>query len=161
MPVLQNPLHERACQAYVVLGLPQHEAYLKAGFKTKQIGKSLRTTASRFFNRPEVKERIAQLQFETVKRVGVTIDHLLMELDDAYKMAMRLKHPAAAVGAVTTKAKLLGLMVDKSEVDAVIRKPSRTPTGDKEMLLSDWKAKFAPKTQPEPKVPEPPKGTLQ
>ncbi|RJT38686.1 hypothetical protein D3227_15575 [Mesorhizobium waimense] len=55
------------------------------------------------------------------------------------------KLPAAGVAAIMGKARLLGLVVDKTEVATVIRKPARSPTTDTRMSLEEWQAKFAPK----------------
>jgi hypothetical protein len=43
------------------------------------------------------------------------------------------------------KAKLLGFVIDKAEIDATYRKPSRRPIEDKKISLEEWKEKFAPK----------------
>jgi len=41
--------------------------------------------------------------------------------------------------------KLLGFVIDKAEIDATLRKPSRRPTEDRKISLEEWKEKFAPK----------------
>jgi hypothetical protein len=69
---------------------------------------------------------------------------LVKQLDEMYMLAKKVKHPAAGVGAVLAKGKLLGLVVDRAEIDATIRKPSRVPTEDKTMSMEEWQQKFAP-----------------
>lgn len=51
-------------------------------------------------------------------RNRVTVDSLLEELDEARALALRVDQPSAAIQASTTKAKLVGLMVDRKESGA-------------------------------------------
>ncbi|WP_292074751.1 hypothetical protein [Mesorhizobium sp.] len=43
------------------------------------------------------------------------------------------------------KARLLGLVVDKAEINSTIRKPFRTPTTDSQISIDEWVKRFAPK----------------
>lgn len=63
------------------------------------------------------------------------------------RLARRQKHPAAGVGAIMGKAKLLGLIVEKGEATdgSAARRPMREPTEAKEMSMDEWTEKFAPK----------------
>jgi hypothetical protein len=143
MPVLSNARYERFAQA-VARGKTQHDAYKYAGFNPNQAAKDCRSNAGKLARKPDVAARIVELQEKQAKRIGVTVDALIEELDDMLKLAKRVKHPAAGVGAILAKGKLLGLIVDRAEVDGTIRKPSRVPTADKQMTLADWQKKFAP-----------------
>ena len=144
MPLLQNPRHERFALG-ITEGLSQGDAYLKAGFKTKLTGKNLRGEASKLANRPDVTARIAELREIQVHSTGVTVDSLVEELEELRRLAVAVKNPAAGVGAVLGKAKLLGLIVDKAEIEGNLRKPSREPTDKGQMSVEEWKEKFAPK----------------
>jgi phage terminase small subunit len=154
MPVLKNPRYERFAQG-VAKGKSQHDAYIYAGYAPNQKPKDVRSNAGTLARRPEIAERIIELQEKQAKRVGITVDALLGELDEMFKLAKRVKHPAAGVGAVLAKGKLLGLIVDKAEVEGTIRKPARRPTTDRQMTMEEWQKKFAPEGV------LPPKGTVQ
>ena len=150
MPVLKNPRHERFAQG-VAKGMSQHEAYEYAGFSNPG---GDRSNAGKLARKPQVAERIEEMLAKQAKRIGVTVDALVAELDGMLQLAKRVKHPAAGVGAILAKGKLLGLITDKVEVEGSIRKPSRTPTADKQMSLAEWTKRFAPPD-------DPPKDTVQ
>jgi len=144
MPVLQNLRHERFALG-LVEGLSQGDAYMRAGFNTRLKGNLLRSEASKLAKREDIKGRVIELQELQVQRLGVTVDSLIGELDEMRKLAIAVKNPAAGVGAVMGKAKLLGLIVDKAEVEGTLRKPAREPTDKKQMSVDEWTKKFAPK----------------
>lgn len=148
MPVLPHPRHERFAQA-VAKGKSNHDAYIYAGY-AKGKPNDVRSNAGTLARKPEIAARIAELQDNQARRIGVTVDQLVAELDDFAKLAKRMKHPAAGVGAVLAKAKLLGLIVDKAEVDATVRKPSREPTEQRQMTMDEWREKFVPRLPGEP-----------
>lgn len=93
---------------------------------------------------PKVAARIAELRNAAAKRLEITVDDLVAELEDMRKLAMACKNPAAGVAAVMGKAKLLGLIVDKAEVATTLRKPLREPGEINQMSLDEWQARFAP-----------------
>lgn len=144
MPVLVNPRHERFAQG-IAKGKSQHEAYIYAGFAPNQAPKDCRSNAGVLARRPEVAARIAELLAKQAKRVGITVDALLEELQDMLSLAKRVKHPAAGVGAILAKGKLLGLITDKTEAEINFRKPVRRPGAETEMSMDEWQKKFAPK----------------
>lgn len=143
MPILKNARYERFAQA-IAKGKSQHEAYVYAGYSASEKAKDTRSNAATLAGRPEVKARIEELLERQAKRVGITVDKLLEELQDMLNLAKRVKQPAAGVGAILAKGKLLGLITDKVENDVVVRKPSREPTEQGEMTMSEWADKFAP-----------------
>lgn len=142
MPVLANARYERFAQN-LVTGMPQHEAYTKAGFLLKP--SAHRTDASKLAHKPEIADRVRELLERQAKRLDVTIDTLVAELDLMFKLALATKQPAAGIGATMGKAKLLGLVVDKVETETTVRRPMRVPGSDKTMSMEEWKKRFAPK----------------
>lgn len=100
-------------------GLTCEEAYIKAGY-AKNRGNSYKLS-----KRPEIVVRIAYLRFrienevvaaEVSARVAIiyTKSDALRELEEVRAAALASKSYAAAVSAVMGKAKLSGLLVDKS-----------------------------------------------
>jgi phage terminase small subunit len=142
--VLGNARYERFAQG-LARGKTQHDAYIWAGFSPDRKPVQVRSEASKLSRRPEIAARVVYLQGRQAERIGVTVDALVQELDDMLKLAKRVKHPAAGVGAILAKGKLLGLIVDRAEVEGSIRKPSRTSETPKQMTLAEWQEKFAPK----------------
>jgi hypothetical protein len=110
MPILTNPRHEKFCQARA-LGRTLDQAYVEAGYKPSF------SAASRMSRNVKVMERIIELQAPSVERYEVTADSIAAELDEAKAFAYECKQPSAAVSAVLGKAKLFGLISDRSVVN--------------------------------------------
>ena len=109
MPALKNIRHERFCQA-LFRGEPAVRAYESAGYKVHQ-GNSSRL---RWFEM--VQSRLAELQSEAAKVSGITVESLLSELEHARQRADSLNQLSASVKAISEKAKISGLLVQKIEV---------------------------------------------
>ncbi|MDX8492703.1 terminase small subunit [Mesorhizobium sp. VK22B] len=137
-----NARQERFCLG-LAEGLPQSRAYVQAGYAA--CGNAAEVSASQLLRNPKVAARLAELQASAARRSEITVDDLVAELDDMRKLATACKNPAAGVAAVMGKAKLLGLIVDKAEIEATVRKPAREPTDDKRMSLEEWERRFRPK----------------
>lgn len=144
MGILVNARYERFAQN-LATGMAQHAAYTKAGFILKPGGH--RTDCSKLAHKPEIEDRVKELLERQAKRLDVTIDTLVAELDLMFKLALATKQPSAGVGATMGKAKLLGLVVDKVETETTVRRPMRSPGSDKTMSMEEWQKRFAP---PEP-----------
>ena len=120
-----------------------HEPISRRGYKAR--GNAAEVEASKMVRLPKVAARVAELQAKAAMRSEVTVDSLVADLDDMLQLATKIGQPSAGVSAVMGKAKLLGLVIDRAEVSAVVRKPSRTPTIDKSISMEEWVKKFAPK----------------
>jgi hypothetical protein len=108
---LKNPRHEAFVQAYTE-GLPAYKAYLQAGYKC-----SVRTAmveSSKLLRKPDIRNRRRQLLEELAERILVTKESLCMEYDHAIALAHEQGQPAAAISAITAKAKLFGLEAPKN-----------------------------------------------
>jgi phage terminase small subunit len=108
MPPLDNAKHERFAQG-LSKGQTATEAYEQAGYRGD------RTAASRLSTNVNVQRRVAELQDRGALRAEVTIESLLTEAAEIQAKAMELGQPSAAVAALTAKAKLAGLWIDKAE----------------------------------------------
>jgi phage terminase small subunit len=137
MPALENPTHERFC-LLVASGRNQIDAY-RLAFKVRKPDTS---NASKLARSDECALRIRELQEEQRKRIGVSLDALLRELNAMYRLARRSKQPGAGVQATMAKAKLLGFVVDRAEVEGTMRRPLREPSEVKKMSLEEWSEKF-------------------
>lgn len=116
MPILTDPRHERYCQIRVAQkgkDKPQtiDESYVQAGFKPN------RSNASRLNAKEHIQARIEELQSEIREELGVTVESIVEELEEARIHALKdEKGASAAVSASMGKAKVSGLLVDKTEL---------------------------------------------
>src|SRR5215471_15103923 len=112
MPVLSNPRRERFAQ-YLAAGMPQVEAYEKAGY-ARDTGAAARVSAI-----ASVRQRVAELLRRNIAKqdaaTTVTVEQLQAELEAARAGAMESGRYNDAVAAITAKAKLGGLWVERSE----------------------------------------------
>jgi hypothetical protein len=147
MPALRNIVWESFARNRVK-GLGVTESYLKAKGTTTKNKRSAATQGSRMQKRPEVAGRIAELLEAQAAKVTVTVPQLLKELEQARLGSAVTGQWASAVGAILGKARLMGLLIDRKEVEIIHRKPSRVPVDeDQQISLAEWEKRFAPKRQ--------------
>ena len=142
MPVLKNSRHELFCQA-LSQGQSQDSAYKAANYKGS------RQHAYRLATKGYIRERVAELMGRNIAKMdevaAVTIASLVAEAEAARAMAMEEKQPAAAIAALTAKAKLAGKWVERSE--------RTTKTDDLNTLSDSELAAIVRQGQPEPVQP--------
>ena len=139
-----NPKQEKFCQL-VAKGEPVYRAYIMAGYVSKT-KKDQEANGFRLYRIAQVTARIRELQLKNAAKIGVGVEQIVKELDSVMRLAKKTKQAGAAVAAITTKAKILGLMVDRQEVtQTVVRKPMRTSGAPERMTIEEWKKQFAPK----------------
>ena len=113
-----TPKQESFCQLYIELGNAS-EAYRQSYDADSMNENTVHVKASELLSNGKVSVRIEQIRSEHKKRHNITIDTLLLELEEARQAALSpmLEKPqtAAAVSATMGKAKLLGL--DKKIID--------------------------------------------
>ena len=78
---------------------------------------SVHVSACKLLKNAKVTLRVQQLQERLQKRHDVTLDSLTRELDEDREGAREAGQYSAAISAVLGKAKLNGLIVDKSKSD--------------------------------------------
>lgn len=108
MSALANAKHEKFAQE-LSKGKTATEAYVSAGYKES------RPAASRLSTNVNIVARIAEIQNAGAVRVEVTVASLIEEAADIQRAAQADKQHSAAIAALTAKAKLAGLWVDKNE----------------------------------------------
>src|SRR5262245_53279852 len=107
MPALKNPRHEAFAQA-LARGMSAAAAYGQVGFKPH------RANAATLARKEHISVRVAELQEEQLAIQQVTIESLIAEAEAARAKAMSEKGgAAAAVSALTAKAKLAGMWREK------------------------------------------------
>lgn len=136
MTALANPKHERFAQE-LAKGKSQAEAYAEAGYAPSE------PNASRLTRNDKVQARVAEIQNRAVIRTEITLASLLQEAGVIQAAAMADKQHSAAIAALTAKAKLAGLWVDKSETENV--NTNYVVSGEPVDNVEDWEAEHAPK----------------
>lgn len=108
---------ENFCFEYVKSGNAS-DAYRKAGYAKTMSEKTVNEASSRLMKNSKVVARIESLRKPVIERAKATLQDILDELDENRKVALTAETPqaAAATAATMGKAKLLGYMVDKTEV---------------------------------------------
>jgi hypothetical protein len=118
MPALKNPRHEAFAQA-LARGVSASAAYVEGGYKAN------RHNAAALAREEHIRTRVAELQeellgihkqatAEAVANAKVTIESLIAEAEAARAKAMSERGgAAAAVSALTAKAKLAGMWREK------------------------------------------------
>ena len=94
-----------------------------------------------------------------MRRPSVFQSNLTKMLVDTYNLAILTKQASAAAQSVMGLAKLHGMIIDKTQVDALVRKPSPDPSAESEMSEDDWLAQYgaasaqSPSSEPKPDKP--------
>lgn len=108
MPVLTNARHEKFCQERAK-GKTFAEAYALAGFAPDD------GNATKLGAKPHIQERVREITGNAARRAEVSIASIIEELEESRLLAMSIKQPAPAVSASLGKAKVAGLLIDKTE----------------------------------------------
>jgi hypothetical protein len=109
------------CQNLIAGGMNATGAYRAAGYKGR--GNSAEAGASEILRNPKVAARIAELQSKYARKVEKTVADIVADLDRLRDEALARGQTGAGVQAVMGMAKLLGLVIDKAEITAILRKP--------------------------------------
>lgn len=99
----------------VVSGMTQADAYRKAYSTGKMKAETVQQSASRLMADRKVSARVAELRAPVVEKVQYDLEQAMGEADQALQLALKKEHPGSMVAAVTLKAKLNGLLIEKRE----------------------------------------------
>ena len=109
-----TPKQEAFCRAYLETGNAS-EAYRRAYDAEAMSQNAIAVEACTLLSNPNIAQILNELRKPIIERHAVTVDSLMIELEESRKMALENGAPAAAVSATMGKAKILGL--DKQAVD--------------------------------------------
>lgn len=97
-------------------GKSQHQAYLEAYPKSKDwLPSSVDCEASKLASNTKVLQRLDDIRNKADIKTVETIEKLTNELNTVLQQALSLEQTSSAVSAIMGKAKLLGLIVDKTD----------------------------------------------
>ncbi len=93
------------------------EAY-RLAYNSNAAANIIHRKAYDLLQHPAIKKELEVLQEQAKERNKVTIDSILQELEQARTLALEADNPqcSAAIAASMSKAKLLGLVVEKQEI---------------------------------------------
>jgi len=136
----------------VIKGKTYSEAYAKAGYKTTK-GNNTDSAASRLSRNVKVEAAIVATRRAAAQRAEITVDTIVERLEEIRRVALEVDPPqaSAAVAAVMGQAKVLGLVIDRSQVDITHHKPAPFPTKILELSQDEWLAQFD-KSTPQKKI---------
>lgn len=110
-----TPKQEAFCQA-IVSGLSQADAYRKAYDAKAMKPAVIQNKASLLMKRGEVRVRIENLRKPVIEKLQYGLEQAMAEAADAFAVSKAKEQGGAMVAAVQLRAKLNGLLVDRSEV---------------------------------------------
>src|SRR5215471_5202089 len=108
-----RPRHEQFARRIVVADESQAASYRALYPRARKA--SSWAAASRLLRNGNVARRVQELREIAARRHERTIDGIADELDQSHELALKLGQCSAAVAATMGKAKLFGLLVNKSE----------------------------------------------
>jgi phage terminase small subunit len=114
-----TPKQEAFARVYVEVGNAS-EAYRQAYDAENMSQEAIWVEACRTLANPNVSLKVMELQKAASERTLVTVESLTRELNEDRELARKLENPSAAVSAVMGKAKLHGLITDKTKNDTTV-----------------------------------------
>jgi hypothetical protein len=107
--------------AYTETGVAA-EAYRTAYHASNMSDHAIYKEASKLMRHPLIAPRITEFKVmvsnKVVERIVYDTQAAMQEAHQAFNLALRRENPAAMIAAVTLRAKLNGLIVDKAEIKA-------------------------------------------
>ena len=99
---------------------------------------------NKLLKHPALAAALARARATLQERTLLRVEDFVEQLMEAREVALACEPPqaSAAVAASMGAAKLLGLVVDRSQVDVVHHKPSLLPTKQLELSEDEWKRQF-------------------
>ena len=136
MPSLDNQRHERFAQE-LAKGKTATEAYVLAGYKPND------GNAATLKGNQRVLDRVSELQERGAIKTEITLESLIREAGEIQDAAKADGQHSAAVAALTAKAKLAGLWIDRSETENT--NTNYVVSSDPVENVEDWEREHAPK----------------
>lgn len=127
MTALTNAKHEKFAQG-LAQRKSQADSYKAAGYKFDA------AAASRLSRNIKILDRVAELTAAASMRVEVTLASLIKEAGEIQEAAKGAQQYSAATAALTAKAKLAGLWIDKSDNQNTNRNLNANDATDQQLL---------------------------
>lgn len=106
---------EEAFAQAIVSGMKQVDAF-RAVYSTKGRESNVHEGACNLMKKPKIISRIAELRAPVIAKLQYGLEEAMKEAMEAYIVSKGKEQGGAMVAAVTLRAKLNGLLVDKKEI---------------------------------------------
>ncbi len=110
-----TPKQEKFCQKYIELGNAS-EAYRQSYDSANMKPEVVNNKASALLAKGEIRVRLEELRKPLLETHQITVHSLIGELDEARDVGIETKNANAMISATMAKAKIAGLVIDKSEL---------------------------------------------
>ncbi len=110
-----TPKQEKFCQA-IVRGTNQSQAYREAYDAKNMLPTTINERACRLMQESKISTRVEELRGPIIEKLQYDLAAAMAEACEALGMARRHENPSVMVAAVALRAKLCGLLVEKSEM---------------------------------------------
>ena len=114
MPALKNGKHEKFVKAICIGNMSNADAYRSAYGADKSVSVAS-AAANRLLKSVKVITRVSELQAKAAEKHEITVELMIDEFNEIVGKASAKEQYSAAVAALTAKAKLAGLWVDRAE----------------------------------------------
>jgi len=108
-----TPKQEKFCQA-IVRGMNQSAAYREAYDAKNMLPTTINERACRLMQESKISTRVEELREPVVEKARYDLETAMGEANRALVMAEAQENPSVMVAAVALRAKLYGLLVEKS-----------------------------------------------
>lgn len=133
-----TPKQERFCTSYWELGNATN-AY-KLVYNTQSMNpETINREAKRLLDNPKIATRLDEIRILHTESHKVTVESITTELEFNRELALHLEQPSAANQATMGKAKIHGLIQDKSHVELVDERDNTTALDAVHALLNQDK----------------------
>ena len=129
-----NARHEAFCRG-LAEGKSQLEAYRDAGYSGSD--NVVSAGAAQLIRNLKIVARVKELQAQAASHTVETVHTLVAKLEQLRRLAVKEGQVSAGVAAVMGQAKLLGLVVDKAQIEAIVRRPAPAPGVDLGVILDE------------------------
>ena len=129
------PHARNASRRQSLQGMNGPQASREAGYAANP--HAARVNASRRLAKTSVAARVAELQAEHAAKNAITVAGQLSKLEEVRLQAIEDRNQSAAVAAIVAENKLCGLIIDKAQVEAIVRRLSPAPGIETGVILSE------------------------
>lgn len=124
---------EAFCLA-IVSGLSQADAYRKAYDASRMQAKTVQEKASRLMADGKVRARVEELRAPVVEELRYGLREAMLEAEEAFQVSRGKDNGGAMVAAVTLRAKLHGLLIERKEIK--VTPMEKMPEDDLDKLIA-------------------------
>lgn len=100
----------------VASGMTQSDAYRSAYSAGKMKATSINVNASKLMADTNIAQRVVSLRAPVIAKMQYGLQEAMLEAEDAFKVSKMKENGGAMVAAVTLRAKLQGLLIERKEV---------------------------------------------